>query len=86
MIHLRGGRRYNYCYNIANEGECCRTMSTERASERIRTALASGEPPRMTHGLVVEGGRVALPGCDDLVLDLDELWAELDRLGPAAGA
>jgi Uma2 family endonuclease len=28
------------------------------------------------------GGRIdAVPGCEGLVLDLDELWAELDRLG-----
>jgi Uma2 family endonuclease len=31
---------------------------------------------------VVEG----LPGCEQLVVDLDALWAELDRLGPVEGA
>jgi Uma2 family endonuclease len=29
-------------------------------------------------------GIVTLPGCGDLTLDLDALWAELERLGPAA--
>lgn len=32
--------------------------------------------------LVAEEGIVSLPGCGDLTLDLDALWAELDRLGP----
>jgi hypothetical protein len=35
--------------------------------------------------LAAAEGRVALPGCGDLALDLDALWAELDRLGPEAG-
>lgn len=29
-------------------------------------------------------GSVTLPGCGDLTLDLDGLWAELDRLAPVA--
>jgi hypothetical protein len=29
----------------------------------------------------MSGGRHdAIPGCDGLVVDLDELWAEIDRL------
>lgn len=27
-------------------------------------------------------GKVAIPGCDELVLDLDQLWSEADRLMP----
>jgi Uma2 family endonuclease len=34
--------------------------------------------------LAAAEGSVSLPGCGDLTLDLDGLWAELDRLGPAA--
>jgi Uma2 family endonuclease len=30
-------------------------------------------------------GRIVLPGCGDLALDLDGLWAELDRLDPRGG-
>jgi Uma2 family endonuclease len=29
-----------------------------------------------------EGAVVGIPGCDGLVLDLDALWSELDRLAP----
>jgi Uma2 family endonuclease len=32
--------------------------------------------------LAAAEGRVTLPGCGDLMLDLDELWAELGRLDP----
>jgi Uma2 family endonuclease len=39
------------------------------------------ERARGATGGTVEG----LPGCEDLVVDLDALWAELDRLGPAEG-
>lgn len=32
--------------------------------------------------LGAEGGRIdAVPGCEGLGLDLDELWAEIDGLG-----
>ena len=29
-----------------------------------------------------QAGKVAIPGCEELVLDLDELWSEADRLLP----
>jgi Uma2 family endonuclease len=28
-------------------------------------------------------GKVAVPGCEGLTLDLDDLWREIDRLGPS---
>jgi Uma2 family endonuclease len=28
------------------------------------------------------GKLTGIPGCDDLTVDLDELWSELDRLAP----
>jgi Uma2 family endonuclease len=39
---------------------------------------------RHTRVLGAAEGSVMLPGCGDLTLDLDGLWAELDRLGPPA--
>jgi Uma2 family endonuclease len=41
-----------------------------------------GRDGRYVCAFDAEGGRVeAVPGCEGLVLDLDALWAELDRLG-----
>jgi Uma2 family endonuclease len=41
-----------------------------------------GQDGRYVWSLGAEGGRIeAVPGCDGLVLDLDELWAEIERLG-----
>jgi Uma2 family endonuclease len=37
---------------------------------------------RYRHVLAETEGSVTIPGCPDLTLDLDALWAELDRLGP----
>ena len=37
---------------------------------------------RYEHVLGAVEGRVTLPGCGQLALDLDALWAEVDRLGP----
>lgn len=38
---------------------------------------------RFAHALDASAGRVRkVPGCEGLVLDLDALWAEVDRLGP----
>ncbi len=31
---------------------------------------------------VVSGRLDPVPGCEGLVLELDHLWAEIDRLGP----
>jgi hypothetical protein len=30
-----------------------------------------------------EGGMDPVPGCRGLVIDLDDLWSELSRLGPS---
>jgi Uma2 family endonuclease len=37
---------------------------------------------RYTIVLTAVAGKVAIPGCDELVLDLDQLWSEADRLLP----
>ena len=42
-----------------------------------------GAERRYVWALGASVGRLELiPGCDGLVVDLDELWAEVDRLGP----
>jgi Uma2 family endonuclease len=46
-----------------------------------------GAAGRYEHALGATGGRIDCPpGCEGLVVDLDALWAELDRLGPAEDA
>ena len=42
--------------------------------------LAEGQ--RYVRVLAATQGAVAAPGCEDLLIDLDALWSELDRLGP----
>ena len=39
-----------------------------------------GEDSRYVRALAAATGKVNAPGCEGLVLDLDELWAEIDRL------
>lgn len=51
---------------------------------RTLEVLELGEDGRYVRALGAADGCVTVPGCGDLVLDLDTLWAELDRLGPAA--
>ena len=41
-----------------------------------------GEGQRYARALGATKGTVTPPGCDGLLIDLDELWTELDRLGP----
>lgn len=41
-----------------------------------------GEGQRYARVLAATKGTVAAPGCEGLVIDLDALWADLDRLGP----
>lgn len=43
--------------------------------------LRRGKSPGYADALVVAQGRHPVPGHDGLVLDVDALWAELDRLG-----
>jgi Uma2 family endonuclease len=40
---------------------------------------------RYVHTLAAGEGKIAVPGCPDLDLDLDVLWAHIDRLAAAAG-
>jgi hypothetical protein len=46
--------------------------------------LELGIDRRYVLALAVGEGSTAIPGCADLTLDLDALWAEVDRLGPTA--
>ncbi len=53
--------------------------------ERSLEILALGPDGKYARALGAVSGRIAdVPGCDALVIDLDELWAEIDRLGPDA--
>jgi Uma2 family endonuclease len=44
--------------------------------------LELGTDGKYTHALAADAGAVPVPGCPGLVLDLDALWGELERLGP----
>ncbi len=47
-----------------------------------------GADGRYAHALGATGGTIDVPGCEGFKLDLDELWAEVDRLeseGEASG-
>lgn len=51
--------------------------------ERSLEILELGSDGRYVRALGAVSGRLdRVPGCDGLVVDLDELWAEIDRLGP----
>ncbi|HEX7669086.1 MAG TPA: Uma2 family endonuclease [Polyangiaceae bacterium] len=51
--------------------------------ERSLEVLELGSDGRYVHALGAAEGRVDnVPGAPGLVLDLDALWAEIDRLGP----
>ena len=41
-----------------------------------------GQGQRYVRVVAATKGIVAAPGCEGLVIDLDALWSELDRLGP----
>lgn len=47
---------------------------------RILEILELGVDGRYTIAVSASGGKVAVPACEGLTLDLDELWAEVDRL------
>jgi Uma2 family endonuclease len=49
-------------------------------AERTFEFLELGPDGRYAHALGAAAGRISPPGCDGLVLDLDELWSEIDRL------
>jgi len=49
--------------------------------------LDLGADGRYVHALTATEGLITnVPGCPQLVVNLDELWAEIDRLGPAGDA
>ncbi len=47
---------------------------------RTLEVLELDEKGRYAHALDATGGAAAVPGCEGLVLDLDALWSEVDRL------
>ena len=47
---------------------------------RILEVLELGADGRYTIAASASGGKVQAPACEGLTLDLDELWAEVDRL------
>ncbi len=49
---------------------------------RILEILELNAQGRYTIVVTAMSGKVAVPGCDELVLDLDQLWSEADRLMP----
>ena len=51
---------------------------------RALEILELGNDHRYIRVLGAVEGSVTIPGCGDLTLDLDALWAELARLGPTA--
>ena len=51
---------------------------------RALEILELGDDRRYALALAAVEGRITLPGCGELTLDLDALWAEIERLGPAA--
>jgi Uma2 family endonuclease len=46
---------------------------------RTLEILKLGDDGRYVHAVDTAGGRIDVPGCDDLTLDLDSLWRELDE-------
>jgi Uma2 family endonuclease len=51
---------------------------------RLLEIYELGDNGRYQHALGAGDGEIAsIPGCDGLTLDLDAMWAELDRLGMA---
>jgi len=48
---------------------------------RVLEIRELGHDRRYAYALAAAEGRVTIPGCGDLTLDLDALWAELERLG-----
>jgi Uma2 family endonuclease len=51
-------------------------------SVRVLEVFELGTDRRYVHALAAANGSVTIPGCVDFTLDLDALWADLDRLGP----
>ncbi len=52
---------------------------------RILEMLELGADGRYTIALTASGGAIAVPACEGLTLDLDALWAEVDRLSFEGG-
>jgi Uma2 family endonuclease len=49
---------------------------------RVLEVFELGNDRRYVRALAAAEGSITIPGCPDFTLDLDALWAELDRLGP----
>jgi Uma2 family endonuclease len=52
-------------------------------SLKVLEVLELGNDHRYARAVAAAEGSITIPGCADFTLDLDALWAELDRLGPA---
>lgn len=51
---------------------------------RVIEILELGSDGRYVRAVAAADGMLAIPGCQDLALDVAALWAEVDRLGPPA--
>lgn len=52
---------------------------------RILEILELGADGRYAIAVSASGGQIAVPGCEGLTLDLDAMWAEVDRLSFTEG-
>lgn len=52
---------------------------------RTLEVLELGADRRYVRALAASEGRVTPPGCDGLIIDLDDLWREIDRLEEGDG-
>jgi len=49
---------------------------------RTFEVLELGPDGRYVRAVAASAGSVAIPGCEGLVLPLDQLWAKVDQLSP----
>lgn len=54
-------------------------LAAQRWEARSLEMLKLGDDGRYVHAVDAAGGKIDVPGCEDLTLDLDALWRELDE-------